>query len=45
VALEVELGGIDQAAADDLVEAAHQVCPYWNATRDDVPVALTATVA
>ena len=45
VALEVELGGIDQAAADDLVEAAHQVCPYSNATRGNVPVTLTATVA
>ena len=45
VALEVELGGIDQAAADDLVEAAHQVCPYSNATRGNVPVTLSATVA
>ncbi|WP_029430551.1 organic hydroperoxide resistance protein [Blastococcus sp. URHD0036] len=45
VALEVELGGIDQAAADELVEAAHQVCPYSNATRGNVPVTLTATVA
>ena len=45
VALEVELGGIDQAAADDLVEAAHQVCPYSNATRGNVPVTLETTVA
>ncbi|SEP26064.1 organic hydroperoxide resistance protein [Trujillonella endophytica] len=45
VALEVELGGIDQAAADELVEAAHQVCPYSNATRGNVPVTLSATVA
>jgi lipoyl-dependent peroxiredoxin len=45
VALEVEVGGIDQAAADALVEAAHQVCPYSNATRGNVPVLLSATVA
>jgi osmotically inducible protein OsmC len=45
VALHVELGGVDQAAADALVEAAHQVCPYSNATRGNVPVTLTATVA
>ena len=45
VALEVELGGIDQAAADDLVEAAHQVCPYSNATRGNIPVTLGTTVA
>ena len=45
VALHVELSGIDQAAADALVEAAHQVCPYSTATRGNVPVTLTATVA
>ena len=40
VTLRVELGGIDQAAAEDLVEAAHHVCPYSNATRGNVPVTL-----
>ena len=40
VTLRVELGGIDQAAAEQLVEAAHQVCPYSNATRGNVPVTL-----
>ncbi|SCX57838.1 peroxiredoxin, Ohr subfamily [Klenkia marina] len=45
-ALHVELGGgIDQAAAEKLVEAAHQVCPYSNATRGNIPVALETTVA
>ena len=44
VALHVELGGLDQAAADALVEAAHQVCPYSNATRGNVPVTLDTTV-
>jgi Ohr subfamily peroxiredoxin len=45
IALHVELGGVDQAAADQLVEAAHQVCPYSNATRGNVPVTLETTVA
>ncbi|QNG38817.1 organic hydroperoxide resistance protein [Geodermatophilaceae bacterium NBWT11] len=45
VALHVELGGLDQSAADAIVEAAHQVCPYSNATRGNVPVTLTTTVA
>jgi len=40
VTLHVELGGIEQAAAEHLVEAAHQVCPYSNATRGNVPVTL-----
>ena len=40
VTLHVELGGIDQDAAERLVEAAHQVCPYSNATRGNVPVTL-----
>jgi lipoyl-dependent peroxiredoxin len=44
VTLHVELGGVDQATADALVEAAHQVCPYSNATRGNVAVTLEATV-
>ncbi|WP_227424453.1 organic hydroperoxide resistance protein [Pengzhenrongella sicca] len=44
VTLRVELGGIDQAAADRLVEAAHGVCPYSNATRGNVPVVLETVV-
>ncbi|HEY8718691.1 organic hydroperoxide resistance protein [Pengzhenrongella sp.] len=44
-ALDIELGGIDQTAADDLVAAAHQMCPYSNATRGNIDVKLTTTVA
>jgi lipoyl-dependent peroxiredoxin len=44
VALHVELPGLDQAAADELVAAAHQVCPYSNATRGNIPVSVDATV-
>ena len=45
VRLQVELGGVDQAEADSLVGAAHQVCPYSRATRGNVEVTLEATVA
>ncbi len=38
-------GGIAQEVADELVAAAHAVCPYSNATRGNVPVTLTTTVA
>jgi Ohr subfamily peroxiredoxin len=45
VTLHVELGGgIEQSAAEALVEAAHRVCPYSNATRGNVPVTLATTV-
>ncbi|QFZ23959.1 organic hydroperoxide resistance protein [Saccharothrix syringae] len=44
VALDVHVPGVDQATADRLVEAAHRVCPYSNATRGNIEVALTATV-
>lgn len=40
VALHVELSGVDQATAEALVEAAHQVCPYSNATRGNIEVTL-----
>jgi osmotically inducible protein OsmC len=46
VALNVTLPGIsDEATAVDLVRAAHQVCPYSNATRGNIEVALTANGA
>ncbi|HXM54287.1 MAG TPA: organic hydroperoxide resistance protein [Candidatus Dormibacteraeota bacterium] len=42
VELQVHLPSIpDQAAAEDLVAKAHQVCPYSNATRDNVDVTLS----
>jgi lipoyl-dependent peroxiredoxin len=39
--LEVSLPGLDRADAQALVEAAHQICPYSNATRNNVNVGLT----
>lgn len=41
VALEVSLPGLDQATAEALVDKAHQVCPYSNATRNNIAVQLT----
>ncbi len=43
-ALHVELGGVDQETAERLVEQAHQVCPYSNATRGNIEVTLETTV-
>ena len=41
VAIEVEAPSVDTETAQQLIEAAHQVCPYSNATRGNVPVDLT----
>ena len=41
VRLDVSLPGMDRAAAQDLIDAAHQVCPYSNATRGNIDVVLT----
>ena len=38
--LTVNLPGVDKADAQKLVEAAHEVCPYSNATRNNVDVGL-----
>jgi osmotically inducible protein OsmC len=43
VELDVSLPSIaDPAAAIELVRAAHKVCPYSNATRENIDVTLTA---
>ncbi|MGA6099266.1 organic hydroperoxide resistance protein [Stutzerimonas marianensis] len=44
VELAVLLPGLDQAQAEQLVEAAHQVCPYSNATRGNIDVRLAVSV-
>ena len=41
VALAVSLPGVPKDEAEDLVHKAHQVCPYSNATRNNVDVKLT----
>jgi osmotically inducible protein OsmC len=40
IQLDVSLPGLTRAEAEALVEKAHQVCPYSNATRNNVPVRL-----
>jgi Ohr subfamily peroxiredoxin len=40
VDLEIALPGLDHAEAEALVAKAHQVCPYSNATRNNVNVGL-----
>ncbi|WP_034297213.1 organic hydroperoxide resistance protein [Herbaspirillum sp. RV1423] len=41
VALDISLPGLDRAVAQSLIEKAHQVCPYSNATRGNINVTLT----
>ena len=41
VRMTVHLPGMDRAAAQKLVDAANQVCPYSNATRGNIDMALT----
>jgi lipoyl-dependent peroxiredoxin len=41
VAMLITLPGMERAAAQALVEAAHGVCPYSNATRGNIDVSLT----
>lgn len=40
VRMTVHLPGMDGAQARQLVDDAHQVCPYSNATRGNIPVTL-----
>jgi lipoyl-dependent peroxiredoxin len=41
VTMAVHVPGMDKAAAEKLVATAHEVCPYSNATRGNIEVALT----
>ncbi|MFF0153216.1 organic hydroperoxide resistance protein [Micromonospora sp. NPDC005203] len=41
VRLVVDLPAVSREIAEQLVEQAHQVCPYSNATRGNIDVALT----
>lgn len=43
VELEVNLPGVDHDTAEALTAKAHEVCPYSNATRGNIPVELTVT--
>ncbi|WP_406071658.1 organic hydroperoxide resistance protein [Micromonospora sp. NBC_01638] len=41
VQLVVDLPAVSRETAEQMVEQAHQVCPYSNATRGNIDVALT----
>ena len=41
VAMAISLPGMERAQAQALVDAAHVVCPYSNATRGNIDVTLT----
>ena len=41
VAMAISIPGMERDAAEALVKTAHEVCPYSNATRGNIDVALT----
>jgi len=41
VAMRISVPDMDRTTAEQLVAAAHQVCPYSNATRGNIEVSLT----
>lgn len=41
VVLEVSIPALPRDRAEDLVQAAHRICPYSNATRGNIPVTTT----
>lgn len=42
--ITASLPGLDQAQADELINKAHQVCPYSKATRGNIEVTLVTKV-
>jgi Ohr subfamily peroxiredoxin len=40
VELDVHIPGVDEQTANKVVSAAHEVCPYSNATRGNIEVTL-----
>ncbi|MFL0414175.1 organic hydroperoxide resistance protein [uncultured Sphingomonas sp.] len=43
VTLDVTIAGVDQAKAEEIVQAAHAVCPYSNAIKGNVDVKLNVS--
>jgi organic hydroperoxide reductase OsmC/OhrA len=43
-ALAVTMAGIDKQTAERLVQGAHAICPYSNAIRSNVDVAISISV-
>ncbi len=42
VSIIATIGGVSQAIADELVQEAHRVCPYSQATRNNIEVTVAA---
>jgi lipoyl-dependent peroxiredoxin len=42
VELDVHVPNVDKAVAEELVQAAHQVCPYSRATRNNIEVKIAS---
>jgi len=40
VKLEIALGGVEEGTARELIDAAHEICPYSRATRGNIEVEL-----
>jgi lipoyl-dependent peroxiredoxin len=40
-ALTITVPGVERATVEQIVQAAHQICPYSNATRGNIEVTLT----
>lgn len=38
--LDSYIGGVDQETGEDLINAAHEICPFSKATRDNIDVEL-----
>jgi len=45
VALDVAIAGLDQATAEEIVQAAHATCPYSNAVKGNIDVDITVTTS
>lgn len=43
VTLDVTIAGLDQTKAEEIVQAAHAVCPYSNAIRGNVEVGINVS--
>ena len=43
VAMDVSIAGLDQATAEEIVQAAHAVCPYSNAVKGNIDVAISVS--
>ncbi|MBL0911752.1 MAG: organic hydroperoxide resistance protein [Bacteroidia bacterium] len=42
--LHAHIPGVTQEVAEELIQAAHQVCPYSNATRNNIQVDLSVSI-